>query len=159
MYCLFSSHIHLSTVVERQFISSLLLCLFSLCLSKHSISLYFSAAQSLIFRLLLGGKEMNRGRENWSPSVTTGVVGVLKAAGFQEIRLTFRLGMCVYPIICYLDGSACSAFKMRPSATTEQIRLYHTGRWGHNAETDGKIDAEKRDMSVKHMIMGIHAYT
>lgn len=121
-------HIRRSAVVVnlRQFISSLLLRLFSLCLSKHSIALHFSAAQSQIFRLLLRGKEMNRERENWSPSVTTGVVSVLKATGCQEIRLTFRLGLCVcvcvYPIICYLDGSACTV----PSRWDLPLRRCHT---------------------------------
>lgn len=58
----------------QQFMSSLLLlvCLatFRSASANRAVSLSLSAAQILIFRFLLGGSEMNRGRENWSPSVT-----------------------------------------------------------------------------------------
>lgn len=48
------------------------------------------AVQSLIFTLQPGGSEMNSGRENWSPSVTTGEAAVLNTAKRSEWPFSFQ---------------------------------------------------------------------
>lgn len=77
---------------------------------------------------------------NQSPPVWMVFLKAEGPAGCQEIRLTFRLWMCVYPIICYLGGSAralSSRWDLFTSATIWQIPPYthrQTGRTQHKRE-------------------------
>lgn len=109
--------------------------------SNTAVSLSLSAAQSLIFWLLLGDSEMNRGRENWSPSVTTCVAGLLKAAG-RRVAKGSDWPLNVYLPSNLLFGSVSLHSVFKTFALVPQFNKYHhtqTGRWGH------RMDMHKRN--------------
>lgn len=104
-----------------QLMSSILHCLFLSSSGNTLLSYSSSAAQSLIFRLLLGGTEMNSERENWSPSVTTGVADALNATGHWLPRDQIDLSawnVCV-------PGNLLFGWSTAPSRWDPLLQLAH----------------------------------
>lgn len=84
---------------------------FSVCFSSNSRPfLSLLVVHSLISRLLLRGGEMNRGRENWSPSVTNSVNAVFKSGGLPRDQIDFSaLNVCVPGNLLFWMGQPVSS--------------------------------------------------